>query len=83
MRKTLLSVGLAAVLATPGALAQTTNRDGASGAGVKGLPGNKSGPAVNPSGQTQSPSKAPSSDQSGVQGLPGNKSGPPQQAPKQ
>jgi hypothetical protein len=83
MRKMLLLVGLALVLAAPAALAQTTNGGGTSGAGVQGLPGNKSGPVATPSGQTQPPNKAPSSDQSGVQGMPGNKSGPARQPPKQ
>jgi hypothetical protein len=83
MRKTLLLVGLVVVLTAPAAFAQTTSGDGTSGAGVQGLPGNKSGPAANPSGQTQSSNKAPRSDQSGVQGLPGNKSGPAPLPPKQ
>jgi hypothetical protein len=83
MRKMLLLVGLAALLATPAAVAQTTHGNGTSGAQVQGLPGNKSGPGLKPSGQAQSPNNAPSSDQSGVQGLPGNKSGPAQQPPKQ
>jgi hypothetical protein len=82
MRKTVLLVGLTVVLATPSALAQTTSGHGTSGAGVQGLPGNKSGPVATPSGQAQQPNKAPSSDQSGVQGLPGNKSGPAPQPPK-
>src|SRR5215472_862678 len=51
--------------------------DGASGAGVPGLPGNKSGPTMTPSGTTAPETKThPSGDQSGIQGLPGNKSGP-------
>jgi hypothetical protein len=50
---------------------------GTSKPGVPGLPGNKSGPTVTPSGNTASETTArPSGDQSGVKGLPGNKSGP-------
>ncbi len=59
-----------AVVAGPTALAQTTTVPN-SGAGVPGLPGNKSGPALKPGEQsTVRP------DQSKVPGLPGNKSGP-------
>ena len=47
-----------------------------SGAGVQGLPGNKSGPAVTPSGQVSAQPKTTPPDQSGVPGLPGSKSGP-------
>jgi hypothetical protein len=47
-----------------------------SGAGVPGLPGNKSGPAVRPGEQ---PNVRP--DQSKVPGLPGSKSGPAQVSP--
>ena len=50
---------------------------GTSKPGVPGLPGNKSGPTVTPSGTTVPETRAhPSGDQSGVKGLPGNKSGP-------
>ena len=50
---------------------------GTSKAGVPGLPGNKSGPTVAPSGTTLPEAQdRPSGDQSGVKGLPGNKSGP-------
>jgi hypothetical protein len=52
------------------ALAQTTTAPN-SGAGVPGLPGNKSGPAVKPGEQSNV-----RPDQSNVPGLPGNKSGP-------
>jgi hypothetical protein len=57
------------------ALAQTTIAPN-SGAGVPGLPGNKSGPAVQPGEQF---SVRP--DQSNVPELPGNKSGPALQPP--
>jgi hypothetical protein len=51
--------------------------DGNSKPGVPGLPGNKSGPIVTPSGTTMPETRThPSGDQSGVKGLPGNKSGP-------
>ena len=61
------------VIGGPAALAQTTPN---SGAGVPGLPGNKSGPALKPGEQsTVRP------DQSNVPGLPGNKSGPTLQPP--
>jgi hypothetical protein len=45
--------------------------------GVPGLPGNKSGASVTPSGTTapETGPSHPSSDQSGVKGLPGSKSG--------
>jgi len=62
---------LAAVLLLGGsaAIAQTTIAPN-SGAGVPGLPGNKSGPAVRPGEQFNV-----RPDQSKVPGLPGNKSG--------
>ena len=59
----------------PAALAQTTTAPN-SGAGVPGLPGNKSGPAVRPGEQSNV-----RPDQSNVPGLPGNKSGPALQPP--
>jgi hypothetical protein len=91
MRKIMLLAATAVMLAAPAAFAQTTNQTttgqaprGAkpnSGAGVPGLPGGKSGPAVTPSGTAQ-PEPRTSPDQSGVQGLPGTKSGPAVQSPK-
>jgi len=66
---------VSAVMGAPAALAQTTTAPN-SGAGVPGLSGSKSGPAVKPSEQsTVRP------DQSNVPGLPGNKSGPALQPP--
>jgi hypothetical protein len=59
------------------ALAQTAGTPN-SGAGVPGLPGNKSGPAVKPGEST-----GVRPDQSKVPGLPGSKSGPAQESPKQ
>jgi hypothetical protein len=75
-------VALAAVLligpvvGAPVALAQTTTAPN-SGAGVPGLPGNKSGPAVSPGTQFNV-----RPDQSNVPGAPGSKSGPAVQPPK-
>jgi len=68
---------LAAVLLLGGsaAIAQTAIAPN-SGAGVPGLPGNKSGPAVKPGDQSNV-----RPDQSNVAGLPGNKSGPALQPP--
>jgi hypothetical protein len=60
--------------ATTGSAAAGSN----SGAGVRGLPGSKSGPTVTPSGTTLGEPNATKPDQSGVAGLPGNKSGPAQ-----
>jgi hypothetical protein len=83
MRITIPLVVLAAVLVGPSAFAQSPSQDNAeqrpnnSGAGVPGLPGNKSGPAHRPEGMTQDGhTPAPSPDQSNVPGLPGTKSGP-------
>ena len=58
-----------AVVAGPAGLAQTAGTPN-SGAGVPGLPGNKSGPAVKPGEQSNV-----RPDQSNVPGLPGNESG--------
>jgi hypothetical protein len=63
------------VIGAPAALAQTTTAPN-SGAGVPGLPGNKSGPAMKPGDQSNV-----RPDQSNVPGLPGNKSGPALQPP--
>ena len=59
MRITIPLVVLVAVLVGPSAFAQSPSQDNAgqipnnSGAGVPGLPGNKSGPAHRPNGMTQ------------------------------
>jgi hypothetical protein len=58
------------VVGAPVVLAQTTTTPN-SGAGVPGLPGNKSGPAANPGTQFNV-----RPDQSNVPSLPGSKSGP-------
>jgi hypothetical protein len=79
MRTMILLIVAATLIGAPAAIAQTTGTPN-SGAGVKGMPGNKSGPAVkgdnsgnHSSGTTQDTSKIP--------GMPGNKSGPPAQKP--
>jgi hypothetical protein len=70
------------VVTGPAALAQTTGTPN-SGAGVPGMSGNKSGPAVKPQNPATEQSSGVSQDQSKVPGLPGNKSGPAaQKAPK-
>jgi len=82
---------LALVTAGSAALAQTTKPDvsGApsaqnSGAGIPGLPGNKSGPAVRPgdaggsaASANQQNTTVQQQDTSKIQGMPGNKNGPP------
>ena len=54
-----------------------------SGAGMPGLPGNKSGQTVSPSGSVTPERHATDQDQSGVRGLPGNKSGTTATSPQQ
>ena len=82
----IITMAVALACFAPAAFAQNTqpNTSGASqapnsGAGVSGLPGNKSGPAVK-SGTVGSSSTDNSTvrqqDSTKVQGLPGNKSGP-------
>jgi hypothetical protein len=66
---------IGAVVGGPVALAQTSTAAN-SGAGVPGLPGNKSGPALRLGEQFNV-----RPDQSNVPGLPGNKSGPALQPP--
>jgi hypothetical protein len=63
------------VIGAPAALAQTIPAPN-SGAGVPGLPENKSGPAVRPGEQSNV-----RPDRSNVPGLPGSKSGPAQMSP--
>jgi hypothetical protein len=64
------------------AFAQTTSTPN-SGAGVQGMPGNKSGPAAKPQQNPSGQSSGVNQDPSKVPGLPGNKSGPaPQKLPK-
>jgi hypothetical protein len=64
--------------ATTGSAAGPSN----SGAGVRGLPGSKSGPTVTPSGTTLAEPNTTKPDQSGVPGLSGNQSGPVAQSPR-
>jgi hypothetical protein len=79
MNKTIFALAAVLLVGTvvggPAALAQTTTAPN-SGAGVPGLPGNKSGPAMKAGGESNV-----RPDQSNVPGLPGNKSGPAQQPP--
>ena len=82
--RTITSLIIAVTLiAASAAIAQTTGTPN-SGAGVQGMPGNKSGPAANgknsgdqSNGTTQDQSSGTTRDTSKVPGLPGNKSGPP------
>ena len=78
MRSMIMLIVAATLVAGP-ALAQTTTAPN-SGAGVHGLQGNKSGPAVKPGEHNPT---VPGQDQSKVPGLPGNKSGPAAQKPNQ
>jgi hypothetical protein len=62
-----------------GAIAQTNGTPN-SGAGVQGMPGNKSGPAVNGKNSgNQSTGTTQEQDTSKIPGMAGNKSGPPAQ----
>jgi hypothetical protein len=81
MRIMILLIAAATVIGGPAALAQTTGTPN-SGAGVQGMPGNKSGPAVKPQTPAGEQSSGVSQDQSKVPGLPGNKSGPAQKPQK-
>ena len=85
-----LLVAIAALL-TAGVLsasAQTTSGSAGSptgpnsGAGVQGMPGNKSGPAVRSGSNTSNQQTGSTGqDASKVQGMPGNKSGPAVKSP--
>ncbi len=75
MRIIISLIAAVLMIGTPAALAETTTAPN-SGAGVQGLPGNKSGPAAKPGDQSNV-----RPDQSNVPGLPGNKSGPAQKPP--
>jgi hypothetical protein len=77
MRTMISLIVVATIVGGPAALAQTTTAPN-SGAGVQGLPGNKSGQAAKPGEQ----SSGVRPDQSKVPGLPGNKSGPAQKPPQ-
>ena len=82
MRTTISLIIAATVIGAPAAIAQTTATPN-SGAGVQGMPGNKSGPATKNSGDQSSGTTQSSGgqDTSKVQGMPGNKSGPPAEKP--
>jgi hypothetical protein len=71
---------LGTVIGGPAALAQSTGTPN-SGAGVQGMPGNKSGPAAKPQQNPSGQSSGVNQDPSKVPGLPGNKSGPAPQKP--
>jgi hypothetical protein len=79
MRTTILLIVAATLIGAPAAIAQTTGTPN-SGAGVHGMPGNKSGPAVNGKNSNEQ-SNGVGQDQSKVPGMPGNKSGQPAQKP--
>jgi hypothetical protein len=78
--RTMISLVVAVTLiGVPAAIAQTTGTPN-SGAGVQGVPGNKSGPAVNGKNSGNQSSRT-TQDTSKIPGMPGNKSGPPAQKP--
>jgi hypothetical protein len=78
--RTMISLIIAVTLiGAQAAIAQTTGAPN-SGAGVKGMPGNKSGPAINGK-NSDDQSNGTTQDTSKIRGLPGNKSGPPAQKP--
>jgi hypothetical protein len=79
MRTMILLIVAAALIGGPAAIAQTTGTPN-SGAGVQGMPGNKSGPAVNGKNSSEQ-SSGVKQDTSKIPGLPGNKSGSPAQKP--
>lgn len=81
MRITTLLIAAATVIGGPAAFAQNAGAPN-SGAGVQGMPGNKSGPAAKPQAPAGG-SSGVSQDQSKVPGLPGNKSGPAQKPANQ
>jgi hypothetical protein len=79
MRTTISLIIAATLMGGPAAFAQTAGAPN-SGAGVKGMPGNKSGPAVNGKNSGDQ-SSSTTQDTSKIPGMPGNKSGPPAQKP--
>jgi hypothetical protein len=82
MRIMTLLIVATTMIGAPAAFAQTTGTPN-SGAGVQGMPGNKSGPAAKPQQNPSAQSSGVNQDPSKVPGLPGNKSGPaPQKPPK-
>ena len=81
MRIMILLIAAATMIGAPAALAQTTGTPN-SGAGVHGMPGNKSGPAMKPQTPAGEQSTSGNKNASKVPGLPGNKSGPAQKPAK-
>jgi hypothetical protein len=79
MRNTISLIVAVTLIGAPAAIAQTTGTPN-SGAGVKGMQGNKSGPAVK-GNNSDNQSSGTTQDASKVPGMPGNKSGPPAQKP--
>ena len=82
MRTTISLIIAVTLIGAPAAIVQTTGTTN-SGAGVQGMPGNKSGPATKNSGDQSSGTTQSSGTQgtSKVQGMPGNKSGQPAEKP--
>jgi type IV secretory pathway TrbL component len=82
MRTTISLIIAVTLIGAPAAIAQTTGTSN-SGAGVQGMPGNKSGPATKNSGDQSSGTtqSTGTQDTSKIQGMPGNKSGPPAEKP--
>ncbi len=92
MMRIMSTAAVVLALSAMPALAQTTKPDVSqapsaknSGAGIPGMPGNKSGPAVKSdtvgSGGEQHNPTVKQQDPSKIQGMPGNKSGPPAKQP--
>jgi hypothetical protein len=79
MRTTISLIVAATLIGAPAAIAQTTGTPN-SGAGVQGMPGNKSGPAMK-GNNSENQSNGTTQDTSKVPGMPGNKSGPPAKKP--
>jgi hypothetical protein len=95
MKQIVIVAALAVAGFPPAALSQTAQPDVStapsaqnSGAGIPGMPGNKSGPAVKPgtvgsnSTLNQENPTVRQQDPSNIKGLPGNKSGPPARQPQ-
>ena len=95
MKQIVILAALALAAFPPAALSQTARPDVSnapsaqnSGAGIPGLPGNKSGPAVKPGtvGSNSTPNQqnptVRQQDPSNIKGQPANKSGPPARHPQ-
>lgn len=88
MNKLLVAIAALLMAGLASGSAQTTSGSAGSptgpnsGAGVQGMPGNKSGPAVRSGSNTSNPQTGSAGqDASKVQGMPGNKSGPAVKSP--